>query len=842
MNGETRAGAVNVSNSTEQAMTVSLQVTGPIVGTGVSDVHLYEVKWTDTRELIPVADALIPLPASRATFEIPAGMTRQVWMKFTPQNRSPGSYRGYVEASVGDALSARVPFELNVLDATFPERSSLHLGGWDYTDRQNILGLTTNNAGALIDQMRALNVDSPWATSSVMPSGTFDALGRLIQLPDASSFDRWVANWPNANRYYVFVSANGALGSVPTTSTARFATAAGQWITFWVAHAAQLGIQPSQLMLLLVDEPYTATQDDQIVTWATAIKAAQPDVGIWEDPGFKDPASTSPRLLDVTDVVALKRALMLQQGAPFVEFYKRWAAGSRALNVYGASGPARLLDPYTYDRLQAWVCASLGATSSFFWSFADDAGGASWNEYRSIKAPYSPFFLSNDHVTISKHSEAIREGVEDFEYLTMLRQQVAVIAQSDPNHPGLSGARSLLERAVDSVLQAPGATDLQWVSGKDRAAAESTRLMIADALRILITVRDTTPPVIGAVSNIITEATGQTGAPVTYALPTWSDAVDGNGIATCLPASGTTFSLGSTTVTCAAHDAVGNTSAVSFTVMVRDTTAPVIDVIADIVTEATNEAKAVVTFAVPSTLDVVDGTGTATCVPGSGGTFALGQTIVMCSAFDAAGNSSARSFNVSVRDTTPPILTLPSSILVGAIAATGAPVSYDATAADAVDGTDPVTCFPASGSLFPIGATTVICTSTDQHSNTRTGSFPVTVFNHPPVAQPDAALTSKNTPVQVSVLANDSDIDGGELAVVGVGLPAHGTATAGTGGTINYVPAHGYFGTDTFSYTLSDGQGGTATGTVTVKVSQRRRLVALRAERARHRRAPRNKR
>lgn len=836
MNGETRAGAINVSNSTEQAMTVSLQVTEPVEWTSVPDVHLYEVKWTDTRELIPVADALIPLPASGATFEVPAGMTRQVWVKFKPQNRSPGSYRGFLEARVGDALSAHVPFELSVLDATFPDRPSLHLGGWDYTDRQNILGLTPGNAGAFIDQLHALNVDAPWATSGVMPSGAFDALGRLIQLPDTSSFDRWVANWPNANRYYVFVSANGALGSVPTTSTARFTTAAGQWITFWVAHAGQQGVQPSQLMLLLVDEPYTAAQDDQIVTWATAIKAAQPDVGIWEDPGFKNPASASPRLLDVADVVALKRSLMLQQGAPFVEFYQGWATGVRALSVYGASGPARLLDPYTYYRLQAWVCASLGATSSFFWSFADDAGGASWNEYRSVQTPYSPFFLSSDRVTITKHSEAIREGIEDFEYVTMLRHQVAVIAQSDPNHPALSGARKLLEHAVDTVLQTPGATDLQWVSSKDRSAAESTRLMIADALRLLV--RDTTPPVIGAASNIITEATGQAGAAVTYVSPTSSDAVDGNGIATCSPASETTFSLGATTVTCSARDTAGNASSVSFTVTVRDTTPPVIDAIADIVTEATSEANTVVTYPAPSTSDVVDGTGTATCEPGSGRAFTLGQTIVKCSAFDGAGNSSSRWFSVIVRDTTAPILTLPSSVLVGAIAATGASASYDATAADAVDGTNTVTCFPASGSLFPMGSTTVICGSTDRHANTRTGSFTVTVFNHPPVAQPDAALTAENAPVQISVLANDSDIDGGVLTLVGVGAAAHGTATAGAGGTINYVPANGYVGTERFTYTLNDGQGGTATATVTVKVSRRRRFVAHRVERAPHRPAP----
>jgi hypothetical protein len=141
-----------------------------------------------------------------------------------------------------------------------------------------------------------------------------------------------------------------------------------------------------------------------------------------------------------------------------------------------------------------------------------------------------------------------------------------------------------------------------------------------------------------------------------------------------------------------------------------------------------------------------------------------------------------------------------------------------------------------------MGATTVTCESTDQQANTRTGSFPVTVFNHPPVAQPDAASTVEKAPVQISVLANDSDIDGGVLTVVGVDVPAHGTATPGTGGTVSYVPVHGYVGADTFTYTVSDGQGGTATGTVTVKVSRRRRFVAHRGERARHRPAPRNKR
>ena len=115
----------------------------------------------------------------------------------------------------------------------------------------------------------------------------------------------------------------------------------------------------------------------------------------------------------------------------------------------------------------------------------DDAGGSSWNEYATTATLYSPFFLSSDSVTSSKHVEAIREGVEDFEYLAMLRDRVDELGRNDPNHAGLSEARALLDNAVTLVLQAPGAADTQWVPDKDRSAADRVRLAVADLLDVL---------------------------------------------------------------------------------------------------------------------------------------------------------------------------------------------------------------------------------------------------------------------------------------------------------------------------------------------------------------------
>lgn len=90
--------------------------------------------------------------------------------------------------------------------------------------------------------------------------------------------------------------------------------------------------------------------------------------------------------------------------------------------------------------------------------------------------------------------------------------------------------------------------------------------------------------------------------------------------------------------------------------------------------------------------------------------------------------------------------------------------------------------------------------------------------NHPPVAANDAATTPVDTPVSVTVLANDSDPDGDVLSVTAVGTPAHGAATKNADGSVTYTPAAGFTGVDAFTYEVSDGKGGTASATVTVTI------------------------
>src|SRR5688500_6254051 len=96
---------------------------------------------------------------------------------------------------------------------------------------------------------------------------------------------------------------------------------------------------------------------------------------------------------------------------------------------------------------------------------------------------------------------------------------------------------------------------------------------------------------------------------------------------------------------------------------------------------------------------------------------------------------------------------------------------------------------------------------------------PGTASGHdPPQTANDSASTPRGVSVVVHVLTNDTDPEGDELQVDSVGAPAHGTATAQSDGSVTYAPVAGFDGPDSFAYTISDGNGGTDTASVSITV------------------------
>jgi hypothetical protein len=114
------------------------------------------------------------------------------------------------------------------------------------------------------------------------------------------------------------------------------------------------------------------------------------------------------------------------------------------------------------------------------------------------------------------------------------------------------------------------------------------------------------------------------------------------------------------------------------------------------------------------------------------------------------------------------------------------------------------------------------------------GSAPATVsitvlaVNTPPVATADAYSTPEDTPLQITTAAqqmplqNDVDPEGAPLTAMLVTPPSHGTLVfnlGGTPGAFSYVPDLNFNGSDSFTYSASDGQVTSAPATVSIAVS-----------------------
>jgi Ca2+-binding RTX toxin-like protein len=117
------------------------------------------------------------------------------------------------------------------------------------------------------------------------------------------------------------------------------------------------------------------------------------------------------------------------------------------------------------------------------------------------------------------------------------------------------------------------------------------------------------------------------------------------------------------------------------------------------------------------------------------------------------------------------------------------------------------------------GTDTFTYTISDGNGGTDTATVTVTIdaVNDAPVAVDDEETTEEDQAVTIDVIGNDSDPEGDPLTVTEVEDPSNGTAEI-VDNKILYTPDPGFDGTDTFQYSITDGNGGVDIATITVTV------------------------
>lgn len=289
---------------------------------------------------------------------------------------------------------------------------------------------------------------------------------------------------------------------------------------------------------------------------------------------------------------------------------------------------------------------------------------------------------------------------------------------------GPAGAVVTYGATADDPEDGPLATACNWPSGAMFPIAQvlvtcsaTDRAGNRSSASFWVTVVDLTPPRLGLPGDLTVPATGPAGASVAY-VATADDEISPPASVQCSPLSGAVFPIGTTTVHCAAADALGNPAWGEFTVTVLDL-GPEIVVPGDVTIEADDPSGTMVRYLATAT-DAVDGPVQIACSPASGSVFPIGTTRVACEAHDSAGNPASAAFSVNVVDTTPPVVAWDSHPAVYTVADA---IDIGCTATDAV-GVVSTTCEAISGFGWSLGIGTHSrsATATDAAGNVGSAS------------------------------------------------------------------------------------------------------------------------
>ncbi|QDT08737.1 ELWxxDGT repeat protein [Stieleria marina] len=343
-----------------------------------------------------------------------------------------------------------------------------------------------------------------------------------------------------------------------------------------------------------------------------------------------------------------------------------------------------------------------------------------------------------------------------------------------------------------------------------------------------VTIEDTTPPDLIAPADVTVEAESASGVPDSNAAVV---AFIGGAIATDIadPAptvtddTPATIPLGSTTVTFTATDATGNQNSASASIIVVDTTAPDLNVPADITLEANSPSgldatdPAIAAFLAAATAnDLVDASPSVT--NDSPTTLPLGTTLITFTATDATGNSAPASASITIVDTTAPNLTVPANSTLEANSPTGLDSNDPAIAAflASANATDAVDISPSvtndAPSTLPLGTTSVTFIATDASGNSAPASASITIV--------DTTAPNLNIPPDITLEATSpTGLDATDPAIAAFLAAATATDLVDTSPAVtNDAPSTLPLGTTLITFTATDATGNSAPASASITI------------------------
>ncbi len=387
-----------------------------------------------------VMDALPKLNEGRIVV-VPTGESRQLWLTFRSKALNPGLYKAnlMIYALGIENPQQQIALNLRVSTVALPEKSRFNFYTWAHLGASPNDRLTQKRLKDLLDHLTTV-----FGTSA--PAQRFDKNGKLTGDVDWSGHDAWMREF--LGKGVVLISSfqytlHGPKEAPMWSDPWKKAYIAG--LRNYVAHLKKLGFDYKDFSLYPVDEPWLTGMENVkvLANCARLAKEADPNVQIYCDPAGMPTPENSAALVPLVDIWMPQIDLLKRKDKTLLNFYKKTGA---QVWTYEAPPLAKLLKPLGLYRMQPWLAFRYGLTGSGMWTYNYQN---IWPTKQSDQANASYSIVYEDGQTIvpSRRWEAYRDGVEDFNMLTLLREEI----KSSKNGVEKEKANGLLEKAVAEI-------------------------------------------------------------------------------------------------------------------------------------------------------------------------------------------------------------------------------------------------------------------------------------------------------------------------------------------------------------------------------------------------------
>lgn len=488
--GESEAAAFIVFNLSGESRQFRVEITTPEplpAGLKVSGiVSIREVVDAPTQAHDNAADAL-PRLNEAALFVVPPWAARQLWLDVDTAKLAPGDHsfglhlRTIEEKSVELAANLAV----KVWDAAVPEKQPLRLCHWGYVHSSCIKDYPEE---ALADQL-ALGTNV--FVGLHYPKATFDAGGNLVGEIDFADHDDYVRRHA-PNGIILFCGYQGALQGPGKHDEPAYKRAHVAWLRAWVAHLAELGVGYDDFALYPIDEPgLSEGLVEAYLLYAQLAREADPGIRMYTDPVARITMDELQRMAPYVDIWCPNRnGFLLDINADKLAFIKQQG---RTHWTYECDDNVKHQSPLGYYRAQAWLVWHHGLTGIGFWSYCTSQNDP-W-----FTPPDGHDYLiiyPGQGVVRSKRWYGIRDGIEDYGMLTVLREALAAAKQANASGDAVQRAEQLLGEGASHIggfcgtggTTTPGREGLPGMRAQADAQwreFQQTRRRIMDLLREL---------------------------------------------------------------------------------------------------------------------------------------------------------------------------------------------------------------------------------------------------------------------------------------------------------------------------------------------------------------------